>query len=288
MMKKWKWMVIVVAVLSLMALNAGAQDYPKGPINYWVPFPAGGESDIEIRTLQPYLEKSLGVPLVISYVPGAGGALCWSKLAAAKPDGYTIGGVNMPANILQPEFMKGRDLQDKGFRLPHPHRVHAERPGGQKRFQGQHPHGVHRIREGQPGKGQLRRVGRFTGTHMGLLQMMKLAGIKLNYLTFAGNAPLQTALMGGHIDAAFNGSVQLVASKNDVKGPGHRFREEDEPPARCPHVQGERDGLLPADDAGRHRPQGGSPCRSRSGWKRLSRRPLPGRNSGPRWRRPGL
>ena len=101
-------MVAVLAVLSLMAVNVGAQDYPKGPINYWVAFPAGGESDIEIRALQPFLEKSLGVPLIINYVPGAGGALCWSKLAAAKPDGYTIGGVNMPANILQPEFTSVR------------------------------------------------------------------------------------------------------------------------------------------------------------------------------------
>ena len=105
-MKTRKCILAVAAALSLMAVNAGAQDFPKGPITYYVPFPAGGESDIEIRALQPFLEKSLGVPLIINYVTGAGGALSYQKLSGAKPDGYTIGGVNTPGIILQPEFMK--------------------------------------------------------------------------------------------------------------------------------------------------------------------------------------
>lgn len=216
-MRIWKWMVAVAAVLSLMAVNVGAQDYPKGPINYSVAFSAGGESDIEIRALQPFLEKSLGVPLIINYVPGAGGALCWSKLAAAKPDGYSIGGVNAPANILQPEFMKDVTYKIKDF-------VYLSlieyTPNGlavRKDFKANTLKEFIEYAKANPGKVNCGGVGRFTGTHMGILQLMKMAGIKLNYLTFAGNAPLQTALMGGHIDAAFNGSVQLVASKDDVK-----------------------------------------------------------------------
>jgi tripartite-type tricarboxylate transporter receptor subunit TctC len=217
MMRMWKWMVVVLAVLSLLAVNVGAQDYPKGPINYWVPFPAGGESDIEIRTLQPFLEKSLGVPLVINYVTGAGGALCWSKLAAAKPDGYTIGGVNMPANILQPEFMKDVNFKVKDFAYL---TLIEYTPNGlavKKDFKANTLKEFIEYAKANPGKVNCGGVGRFTGLHMGFLQMMKLTGIKVNYVTFNGNAPLQTALLGGHIDAAFNGSVQLVATKNDVK-----------------------------------------------------------------------
>jgi tripartite-type tricarboxylate transporter receptor subunit TctC len=86
-MRMLKWMVVVLAVLSLLAGHVGAQDFPKGQINYMNPFNPGGEVDIAIRAMQPYLEKSMGVPLVIQYFPAAGGALCWSKLAAVKPDG---------------------------------------------------------------------------------------------------------------------------------------------------------------------------------------------------------
>jgi tripartite-type tricarboxylate transporter receptor subunit TctC len=104
-MKIWKWIFAVLAILSL-PLNVVALDFPKGPINYMNPFNPGGEVDIAARAMQPYLEKNLEVPFVINYLPGAGGALCWSKLAAAKPDGYTIGGFSIPHIILQPMFMK--------------------------------------------------------------------------------------------------------------------------------------------------------------------------------------
>jgi tripartite-type tricarboxylate transporter receptor subunit TctC len=214
-MRKWK--VAALAVLSAMALGASAQDYPKGPITYLVPFPAGGESDIEIRALQPFLEKSLGVPLIINYVAGAGGALCWQKLAGSKPDGYTISGVNMPGVILQPEFMKEVTYKTTDFAYlslieytPNGLAVKKDfKAGSVKEFVD--------YAKANPGKVNTGGVGKFTGTHMGVVQMMKIGGVKLNYVTFAGNAPVQTALMGGHIDAAFNGSAQLVAAKNEVK-----------------------------------------------------------------------
>ena len=38
MTKMCKGIVAVLAVLALMAVNVGAQDYPKGPITYLVPF----------------------------------------------------------------------------------------------------------------------------------------------------------------------------------------------------------------------------------------------------------
>ena len=116
------------------AFSSFAADFPKGPMNFWVPFNPGGETDIEIRALQPSLEKILGVPLVINYLPGAGGALCWSKLAAAKPDGYTIGGVNIPHIILQPEIHEGCQFQDRRFRDPLPYRIYRHRVGGEKGF----------------------------------------------------------------------------------------------------------------------------------------------------------
>ncbi len=82
-------MFVIFAVSFMFAATAGAQEFPKGPINYMNPFNPGGEVDIAARAMQPSLEKNMGVPFVIQYLPGAGGALCWSKLAAAKPDGYT-------------------------------------------------------------------------------------------------------------------------------------------------------------------------------------------------------
>ncbi len=105
-MKGWKAIVLIMALSLLPAVGTEAQDFPKGPVSYMNPFNPGGEVDIAARAMQPYLEKNLAQPFVINYVPGAGGGLCWSKLTAAKPDGYTIGGFSIPHIILQPMFMK--------------------------------------------------------------------------------------------------------------------------------------------------------------------------------------
>ena len=216
-MKRWKWILTTVAIFALFAAGAWAQDFPRGPINFMNPFNPGGEVDIEARAMQPYLEKNLGVPIVINYFPSAGGALCWSKLAAAKPDGYTVGGFSIPHIILQPMFMKDAAFKADDFVI---FSIVEYTPIGlavKKDFK------VNTLKEfieyakANPGKVSCGGVGKFTGHHFATLQFMKMAGVKLNYVTFTGTAPLQTALMGGHIDAAFSNSTMMVSSMDQIK-----------------------------------------------------------------------
>jgi tripartite-type tricarboxylate transporter receptor subunit TctC len=39
----------------------------------------------------------------------------------------------------------------------------------------------------------------------------------LNYVTFTGTSPVQTAIMGGHIDAAFTNSTMMVSTRDQIK-----------------------------------------------------------------------
>ncbi len=217
-MKKvhWTWLFLVAVALCWSA-EAAAQSFPKGPITYMNPFNPGGEVDISARAMQPDLEKNLGVPFVINYLPGAGGALCWSKLAAVKPDGYTIGGFSIPHIILQPMFMKDVAFKTDDFVILS---IVEYTPIGlavKKDFK------VNTFREfvdyckSNPGKVSCGGVGKFTGHHFATLQFMKLAGVKVNYVTFTGTSQVQTALMGGHIDATFTNSTLLVTAKDQVK-----------------------------------------------------------------------
>ena len=216
-MRQRKWIFMAVAICSMIAVNVGAQDFPKGPVNYMNPFNPGGEIDIAARAMQPYLEKNLGVPLVINYLPGAGGALCWSKLAAVKPDGYSIGGFSIPHIILQPMFMKDVAFKTDDFVI---FSIVEYTPIGlavKKDFK------VNTVKEfieyakANPGKISCGGVGKFSGHHFATLQFMQLTGTKLNYATFTGTSQVQTALMGGHIDAAFTNSTVLVTSKDQIK-----------------------------------------------------------------------
>jgi tripartite-type tricarboxylate transporter receptor subunit TctC len=209
---------MVLAVFFVFwAGNASAQDFPKGPLNYMNPFNPGGEVDIAARAMQPSLEKNLGVPIVINYLPGAGGALCWSKLAAAKPDGYTIGGFSIPHIILQPMFMKDVAFKADDFVILSIVEYTPIGLGVKKDFKASTFKEFVEYCKANPGKVSCGGVGKFTGHHFATLQFMKLAGVKVNYVTFTGTSQVQTALMGGHIDAAFTNSTLLVSSKEQIK-----------------------------------------------------------------------
>ncbi len=91
---------------ALVTAPASAQQYPTRPINMIVSFPAGGSTDIGARVVSGIAEKIMGQPVVVVNKGGAGGQVGWTELARAKPDGYTIGFLNLPATnttILDPE-----------------------------------------------------------------------------------------------------------------------------------------------------------------------------------------
>jgi putative tricarboxylic transport membrane protein len=69
---------------------AWSQTYPSRPIAMIVPFPPGGATDAIARIVQDGLAKSLGQPIVVENVGGAGGMIAAAKAARAEPDGYTI------------------------------------------------------------------------------------------------------------------------------------------------------------------------------------------------------
>ncbi len=70
---------------------AQAQAYPSRPITVIVPFAAGGPLDISGRILTASMQETLGQPVVVENVSGAGGTIGLARLARADPDGYTLG-----------------------------------------------------------------------------------------------------------------------------------------------------------------------------------------------------
>jgi tripartite-type tricarboxylate transporter receptor subunit TctC len=75
----------------LLATGAAlAQTYPNHPITLLVPFAPGGATDAIARILQNPMEQSLGQPIVVENIGGAGGMIAAAKAARADPDGYTL------------------------------------------------------------------------------------------------------------------------------------------------------------------------------------------------------
>ena len=69
---------------------------PDGPVTMIVSYKAGNGTDQTARILAQYAEKYVGQTIVIENVDGGSGSIGWSQLAAAEPDGMTIGFMNLP------------------------------------------------------------------------------------------------------------------------------------------------------------------------------------------------
>ncbi len=66
-------------------------NYPNKPINFIVPYGAGGSADSRSRQLGQKMSLILKQPIVIDNKPGAGGNIGTEAIVRAAPDGYTIG-----------------------------------------------------------------------------------------------------------------------------------------------------------------------------------------------------
>ena len=80
-----------IAAISGCAGNAAAQSFPSRPITMIVPFAAGGPTDVIARVIGERMGQSLGQPVVIENVTGAGGTIAAGRVARATADGYTLG-----------------------------------------------------------------------------------------------------------------------------------------------------------------------------------------------------
>ena len=103
---------LMVLFIGLAASGSVFAKYPDKSINMIIAFTAGGSSDVQARIMQKYWNKYSDQQWVFVYKPGAGGAIGFGEIAMSKPDGYTIGGINIPHLVLQPLVQKAQFSHD--------------------------------------------------------------------------------------------------------------------------------------------------------------------------------
>jgi tripartite-type tricarboxylate transporter receptor subunit TctC len=86
---------LLVSLSLLIVAACGDSDmanntFPNKPIELIIPFGAGGGADIEGRLLAKEMSEVLGQPVVAVNKPGGGGAITYTFVKNAKPDGYTM------------------------------------------------------------------------------------------------------------------------------------------------------------------------------------------------------
>ncbi|NML14751.1 tripartite tricarboxylate transporter substrate binding protein [Azohydromonas sp. G-1-1-14] len=81
---------------SAAVLAQPGDHFPSRPVTLWVPWAAGGATDLTMRLLAEIAGRHLGQKVLIENRGGAGGTLVMPVLQQAAPDGYTIAQMPQP------------------------------------------------------------------------------------------------------------------------------------------------------------------------------------------------
>jgi tripartite-type tricarboxylate transporter receptor subunit TctC len=206
-MRTLSWLIVTcLFVLAPLQVSAQAQ-FPSRPISMIVAAPPGGPADLAGRIVARALSESLGQPVVAENRPGShAGAVA---LARAAPDGYTLGligsspltvttgiGVDVPYKIddFYPLGIVAFDITVITAKAESPWKSINDVVEHAKR-------NPNKLSYGASGIGSF---GQMT------MEVVKLQlGADITFVPYGGAAPVNTAVLGGHVDL---GSASLAAT----------------------------------------------------------------------------
>lgn len=201
-----------VLASGLGAASVMAQAFPSRPVRIVVPFTPGGPVDILARALGEALQGPWGQPVVVENRPGGGGTIGANAVARSAPDGHTLLLVAV-SHVMNPPFMPTLPYDPvKDFTpimqvayLPYLLAAHPSVPARSLSA-------LIALAKADPGGVSVGTAGFGTGGHLASALLGSMAGVEFNHIHFQGAAPLQAAVIGGQIKAAFlNISTALPA-----------------------------------------------------------------------------
>jgi tripartite-type tricarboxylate transporter receptor subunit TctC len=197
---------VLTAVTALSVPFAVQAEYVAGDeVAVLQGFKPGGGSDVLAQLVQPYLSKKLGVNFVNEYIPGATGAIAWTRLARqSKKDGTVVSITNTP--MLMTNYIMNdaityniKDLTpianvvtDSGIAVvakDSPYKTIEDLLAAAKEKPG-------RVTVGNSGVGG--------DDFFTTLVIEKATGLSFKKVPFQGDGPSATAAMGNKIDVSFN------------------------------------------------------------------------------------
>ncbi|HCP00006.1 MAG: hypothetical protein CL573_01630 [Alphaproteobacteria bacterium] len=209
-MNTFRTLIAGAAALGLAASATPAQAFPDGPVEFVIPFGAGGGADIEGRLLAKKMGEILGVPFTPVNRPGGGGAVTYTYIKNSKPDGQTVGwnstSILTTTNLGNTDF--AYDAMDHVGRVefqPQPFAVKGDAKWNTF---------AEFVADCKAAQGTLKVANSGTGssTHAGAIQLMDAAGCKVVHLP-KGIKGRNKSVLNGEADAMIaplTGAVRLT------------------------------------------------------------------------------
>ena len=207
-----RWISGLCALFFSVAMTGIAQaqqPWPTKPIRLIVTSPAGGPSDIAARIIGERLSKVLGQAVVIENRGGANGIVGTQMLAAAAPDGYTIGMIQAGLAINPSLYdhvpydpIKDFEHITQAIAVPNVLVVHPS-------FDVKSVAELVSAAKARPEEIPFASAGMGSSGHLSLELLQISSGARFNHVPYKGGAPAINELLGGHVKALF--SLALVS-----------------------------------------------------------------------------
>jgi len=201
-----------MGVLVLAALNLPAvAQYPSKPITVIVPFAAGGPTDVVTRLVCEHMSRTLGQPIIVENVGGAGGTLGMTRAAQAQPSGYTIAVGNMGTQSAAPalypnlKYDPAKSFSQVGIVNFTPQAIVAKKDtaaGSLKEFIHFLKTNHSKLSYGHAGVGSISHVA-------GLVFNAKF-GLEPTLVPYRGTGPAIQDLVGGQLDYMIDQSLNVI------------------------------------------------------------------------------
>ncbi|ABQ36493.1 tripartite tricarboxylate transporter substrate binding protein BugD [Bradyrhizobium sp. BTAi1] len=183
-----------------LAMPSRADTYPSRPITVIVPFAAGGPSDAMMRILAEHMKRTLGQPVLVENVTGAGGSIGVGRAVRSKPDGYTVSFGHLGTHVANGAVYRlGYDLVadlEPVVLLPSNPMIIVSKTNVPAKSL---PELVAWLKS-QSNPASAGTAGNGSGSHIAGLYFEQVTGIKLQYVPYRGTGPAMNDLVGGQID----------------------------------------------------------------------------------------
>ena len=215
-MIEWQMSRLLAATVLFLGLAgaASAQEYPSRPVRLVMGFGPGGLADIAGRAIGQVMSQSIGQPVVIENMPGAGGATAALAVARAAPDGHSMLWVSSQ-NAIAPSMFKSLPYDwSRDFTAVGPMAtfdfvlfVHKDSPLKTVRD-------VVDAAKSNPGKFNFGSIAVGTAQNLSTLNFVSMAGLNVPTVPFRTTGEVVTALISGNIQAAFETIPGVIGQIN--------------------------------------------------------------------------
>ena len=193
--------LILAAAQAFLSSGKAQAPYPSRPISLVVPFAAGGPNDVMSRIVSEHMSRTLGQPIIIENMAGAGGTTGSSRVAQAQPDGYTLVsghvGTHAAAPALYPNLRYDplKDFTPVSLVAETPIVIATKRDFPAASLQdfidvARQRGGL--LTQGHAGVGSI--------SHISCLLLMSTLNLKPTEVPYRGSAPAMTDLVAGQYD----------------------------------------------------------------------------------------